>query len=66
MIGMGLFWIVPLVLLAWAVYAFSRRTPANPGDRGGNAETPLEVLKRRYAKGEIESSEYEDRLHRLS
>jgi putative membrane protein len=66
MIGMSLFWIVPLVLLAWAVYAFSRRTPATSGSRGGNAKTPLEVLKRRYANGEIDSSEYEDRLQRLS
>lgn len=66
MFGMSLFWILPLVLVAWAFFAFARRTPVRPGDRGGNAETPLEVLKRRYANGEITSSEYEERLHRLS
>lgn len=66
MMGMTLFWIVPLLLLAWGFFAFYRRTPAKPGDRGRSAETPLEVLKRRYSNGEIDSREYEDRLQRLS
>jgi uncharacterized membrane protein len=63
---MTLFWIVPLLLLAWGFFAFFRRTPAKAGDPGGSAYTPLEVLKRRYANGEIDSSEYEDRRQRLS
>jgi putative membrane protein len=66
MMGMTLFWIVPLMLLTFGFFAFLRRTPAKSGHRGGNAETPLEVLRRRYANGEIDSSEYEDRRQRLS
>jgi putative membrane protein len=66
MIGMSLFWILPLALLAWAFLAFSRRTPTHSGNRREGSETPREVLQRRYARGEIDSDEYEDRLRRLT
>lgn len=51
-----LFWIVTLLLL------FSPITPVSPGRR---RETPLEVLQRRYAAGEVSSDEYEERKAKL-
>lgn len=54
----GLWWIVWVVLIAVLVYAVWGR----PGrDRGKPRETPLEVLQRRLAQGEIDIEQYEQR-----
>lgn len=69
MIGMALFWGVVLVLLAWAVRALVLRAggPAGAGGTSGvGRETPLEILQRRYARGEIERDEYEQKRRDLS
>jgi putative membrane protein len=57
---MLLFWGGLIVLVVLAVRAFStsgsRETP-----RDNNAsETPLEIVKMRYARGEISKAEYEE------
>ncbi len=51
-----LFWIAVIVAL------FSLFTPV---PRGRRRETPLEVLRRRYAAGEISSEEYDERKKKL-
>lgn len=51
---MGLFWIVLLGLLAWAVIAL---LPAARGT-GKRPEDPLEILDRRFARGEIDAEQY--------
>ncbi len=50
--------IVVLVLLVWALAAFPR-TPVREG------ESPELILKRRYAKGDIDRDEYQRRLDDL-
>jgi putative membrane protein len=60
--GMWFFWIVGILIvlaLVWAVFRTSSQTSKNSGD---SAE---QLLKRRYANGEIEKDEYEKRLHDL-
>lgn len=53
------FWLGVLVLLVWAI---SRAI----GSHGWRAEdSPEQILKRRYARGEIEREEYERRLSDL-
>jgi putative membrane protein len=52
---MGIIWIVFLLLLCYGVYYFIKNKNINTGAN----ETPLEILKRRYAKGEITKEEYE-------
>ena len=47
-----LFWVAAVMLL------LSPMTPVSPGRR---RETPLQVLQRRYAAGEISTVEYEER-----
>lgn len=44
------------VALAWFVIEAARSTPG----AAGAAETPLEILKRRYAQGEITREQYEE------
>lgn len=52
------FGIAVLVLLVWTI------TRAAGGFAGGG-ETPEQILKRRYARGEIEREEYQRRLEDL-
>lgn len=54
------FWILIVVLLVILVV---RRSPGpNPRSTG---TTPLEILERRYAAGEISTEEFEERKARL-
>jgi putative membrane protein len=51
-----LMWILLLGLIGLAIYLVIRSTQT----RGSSGEeTPLQILKRRYAKGEISREEYE-------
>lgn len=51
-----LFWLGVLILLVWIVAHAA-------GSQGWRTdETPEQILKRRYARGEIEREEYERRL----
>ena len=52
-----LFWIVLIVLF------FGLATPV---PRSRAKQTPLEILQRRYAAGEISTSEYEERKEKLT
>ncbi len=58
MFGMAMWWIL-LLLLIFAVWYFAS------GKGSGSAappETPEEILKKRYAKGEIDRDTYEKML----
>ena len=59
---MALFWILIIVgvvaLVRWLM--LSSRHP-HPG--GGGPESAEEIIKRRYARGEIEKAEFEAKLH---
>lgn len=52
-----LFWIVVIGLIVYAVVTRSRRS-GGPG-LPGQEETPLDILKKRYAKGEITREQFE-------
>ena len=56
-IGMMIFWILLLVLGFFALRHYTGRTGSWHGP--GLDETPLEILRKRYAKGEISEEEYE-------
>jgi putative membrane protein len=59
---MGIWWIVGAALIAvivWTVLRLSRK-PMN-----GSSESPEKVLKRRYAKGEIDHETYQRTLTEL-
>ncbi|MHB1628392.1 MAG: SHOCT domain-containing protein [Bacilli bacterium] len=58
--GMGLFWLLVLGAIIWAVVYFSRqRTYSQETNRS------IDILRERYARGEIDEEEYEHRLSRL-
>jgi putative membrane protein len=49
---MGLFWVGVILLVVWGL------SNAFPGRRQSAEPDPAEILKRRYAKGEISREEY--------
>jgi putative membrane protein len=59
--GMHLFW-----WLFWIVLFVAFFSLLIPVPRRRARETPLEVLQRRYATGEISTEEYEERKMRLT
>jgi putative membrane protein len=62
---MGLFWVLLILAPALAIAALMRNRPGGTGVAPPR-ETPLEILQRRYARGEIDQKEYEERRRTLS
>ena len=57
MMGFGL--IIPLLLIGGIAYALGWRAQFNQSGAAQTEQTPLELLKERYARGEISRDEYE-------
>ncbi len=60
---MWLFWILLIVLLVWIIKAAAGS--GGHDDNRPRTETPLEILKKRYARGEIDEEEFERRKREL-
>ncbi len=54
---MPIFWIVIIGLCLY--FIFGRRGSRGPWEAGPGPETALDILKKRYAKGEITKDEFE-------
>ena len=59
---MWIFWILFIVIILYVVLNLSR---SNSNGSSSNSESPLEILKKRYARGEIEEEEYLKRRKEL-
>ncbi|WP_434926291.1 SHOCT domain-containing protein [Shewanella sp. HL-SH2] len=58
--GMWFWWIAGIVIIAALIWAMLRISSQKSGNGGVSAE---ELLKQRYANGEIDKDVYEKRLH---
>lgn len=56
--GMILFWGSIIALVAWAIHRLTSRHDAKP--QHGHQKNPLDILKERYARGEINKQEFEE------
>jgi putative membrane protein len=57
MMGFGL--IIPLLLIGGIAYALGWRPQFNQTGSAQTKQTPLEILKARYVRGEISREQYE-------
>ncbi|MBI2958167.1 MAG: SHOCT domain-containing protein [Chloroflexi bacterium] len=61
------FMILVPVLVVWAIIALARGDNWSGGQRhSGHAESAMELLKRRYARGEIGKEEFEEKKRALA
>ena len=60
--GMWLFWIVLIVVIVLLVRAFAGGGSASPPVP---QDSPLDILKARYARGEIDDEEFQRRWREL-
>ena len=59
---MGIFWVVVIGLVIWAIAAAGHRSGWSGNYTStGQSESALEILKKRYARGEINKAEYEEK-----
>lgn len=54
------FWVLAIALIAWGVASLRPGQQSSPKD-----DTPVDILKRRYASGEISQEEFEHILRTL-
>lgn len=57
---MGFVLIIPLLLIGIIIYALGWRPQSNQQQTGEGQQSPLDVMKARYARGEISKHEYEE------
>ena len=56
--GGGFIWLIVLILVGVSIY-FLLKVYKSKGSEGSIIETPSDILKKRYAKGEIDKEEFE-------
>jgi putative membrane protein len=56
--GGGFMWIIVIVLVGVVIY-FLLQASKSKGPDGSVMETPLDILKKRYAKGDIDKEEFD-------
>ncbi len=70
--GFGWGWLMPIFfiifwgLVIWGIVALVRGLSGSRGSDSSTAESALEVLKKRYARGEINKEEYEEKKKDLT
>jgi len=63
-IGMLLFW--GLIIFGIVMLARGFGGASNASESGSRGKTPLDILRERYARGEIDKSEFQQRSSDLS
>ena len=64
--GMGWGWLIGLIVLIFLIWLIMR--VVGPGRRpvGSGEKSAMDILKERYASGEIDKKEYEDKKRDLN
>jgi len=57
----GMIWILGAVILIAVIWFLSKQGKTDNGNAAKSNDSPLDILKERYAKGEIDKQEFEER-----
>ena len=63
--GGGFMWLFWILMIAGIFFVFQTMTKGKSENSSSDKESPLEILKKRYARGEMEEEEYERRRKEL-
>jgi len=63
--GGGFMWLIWIALIIMFIYAIKISFNNSSDNSGSTDESPLEILKKRYARGEIDEQEFERRRKEL-
>jgi putative membrane protein len=63
---MGFMWVIVVIAIIAVIILLKR--PFSPGEGGSGPpeDAPLEILRKRYARGEISKEEFEERKRDLT
>lgn len=64
--GMGWWWIIGLIFLVVFIWFLVRTTSRNQASNQINNKSALDILKERYARGEIDKDEFEEKKRNLN
>jgi putative membrane protein len=59
--GMGWGWIIGLAVLVLIIWLLVKVTSQNNSQKQSGSKSALDILKERYAKGEISKEEYKEK-----
>ncbi|MBN1791431.1 MAG: SHOCT domain-containing protein [Bacteroidales bacterium] len=65
-LGMGWIWIIGLILLVIVIWIIIRTLGQKSSRNQSDNKTPLDILKERYARGEISKQEFEEKKKGIS
>lgn len=63
--GMGFGWIIGLLIIIAIIWIVVKSMNKNNRSLQPNSKSPLDILKERYAQGEIDKQEFEERKRDL-
>jgi putative membrane protein len=63
--GMGWWWIIGLIVIVAVVWAVVKSMNTNSSSNPPSGKSALDVLKERYARGEIGKEEFEEKKRTL-
>lgn len=63
--GMGWWWIIGIILIVLVIWMAAKAMNQNKGSGPRNEKSALDILNERYARGEIDKKEYEERKKNL-
>jgi len=64
--GMGWWWIIGIILVILIIWVVVRNTNQTNARNSSDNQSAMDILKNRYARGEISKEEYEERKKELN
>ncbi|MFB6318579.1 SHOCT domain-containing protein [Saccharicrinis sp. FJH54] len=63
--GMGFGWIIGIIVVILIIWIISRTVNRGPNMTSQSSKSALDILNERYARGEIDDKEYEEKAKRI-